>query len=51
MQRRFVSSLNPEQGALVMGEIANGNLPSLRTAQRVGRKDVGGWCSIPNLWI
>jgi hypothetical protein len=51
MQRLFVSRLNPELGALVMGEIVDGNLPSLRTAQRVGRKDVGGWCSIPNLWI
>jgi hypothetical protein len=43
MQRLFVSGLDPRQGVLVMGEIADGNLPSLRTAQRAGRKDVGGW--------
>jgi RimJ/RimL family protein N-acetyltransferase len=46
MQRLFVSRLDPARGLLVMGEIADGNLPSLRTAQRVGRKDVGGWYTI-----
>jgi hypothetical protein len=46
MQRFFVSKFDPALGTLVMGEIADGNLPSLRTAQRAGRRDVGGWVFI-----
>jgi len=46
MQKLFVSKFDPALGTLVMGEIADGNLPSLRTAQRAGRRDVGGWVFI-----
>jgi hypothetical protein len=46
MQKFFVSKFDPALGTLVMGEIADGNLPSLRTAQRAGRRDVAGWVFI-----
>jgi hypothetical protein len=46
MQRIFVSTFDVARGALVMGEIADANLPSLRTARGAGRSDIGGWVFI-----
>jgi hypothetical protein len=43
MQQRFTSGLDQRHGQLVFGEIHDMNLPSLRTALRAGRTDVGGW--------
>jgi hypothetical protein len=43
MQRCFTSALDSLRGELVFGEIHDMNLPSLRTALRAGRTDVGGW--------
>jgi len=43
MQRRFTSGLDTSKGQLVFGEILDMNVPSLRTAVRAGRTDVGGW--------
>ncbi len=43
VQRRFLDQLDPTRGKLVMGTIDAANLPSLRTAQKVGRFDGGGW--------
>lgn len=43
MQRLFLERLDPETHPIVLGTIDDQNLPSLRTAQRVGRSDVGGW--------
>lgn len=47
LQRQFLSALDGARAPLVWGTIAARNEPSLRTALRVGRKDVGGWVFIP----
>jgi hypothetical protein len=46
MQRHFLLRLDRSSAPLVIGEIDDENVPSLRTALRVGRKDVGGWVFI-----
>jgi hypothetical protein len=43
MQGRFTSGLDNSHAQLVFGEIHDLNVPSLRTALRAGRTDVGGW--------
>ncbi|MFN3200271.1 MAG: GNAT family N-acetyltransferase [Bradymonadia bacterium] len=42
LQQALIEQLAPE-GGLLFGTIAASNTASLRTAQRVGRIDVGGW--------
>ena len=43
LQRMALARLDASARPLVMGTIHAANAPSLRTAQRVGRSDVGGW--------
>ena len=47
LQRLFLATLDTHRSPLVFGTIAAGNERSLRTALRVGRKDVGGWVFLP----
>lgn len=47
VQRRFIDRLDARRGALVLGTIEATNEPSLRTALRVGRVEVGRWCFVP----
>jgi len=43
LQRMALARLDTSAHPLVMGTIHAANAPSLRTARRVGRSDVGGW--------
>jgi hypothetical protein len=43
LQRALLVRLDRSRAELVLGEIDDVNLPSLRTALRAGRIDVGGW--------
>ncbi|MSO55536.1 MAG: hypothetical protein EXQ55_01220 [Acidobacteria bacterium] len=47
MQQAFLARLDGRVCKLVFGTISARNLPSLRTALRVGRRDIGGWVFIP----
>lgn len=49
LQRAFLERLDSQRHPLVFGTIAADNLPSLRTALRVGRRIVGGWVFVPVL--
>lgn len=44
LQRAVLNRLDARRAPLVVGTIRATNLPSLRTALRVGRRVVGGWC-------
>jgi hypothetical protein len=43
MQRQLIERLEPRHDGLLWGTIDASNQPSLRTAARIGRSDVGGW--------
>jgi GNAT superfamily N-acetyltransferase len=47
LQRALIARLDPARAALILGEIDDVNLPSLRTALRTGRLDAGGWVFVP----
>lgn len=49
VQRAVLDRLDPSQAALVAGTIAAANLPSLRTALRVGRQIMGSWAFIADV--
>lgn len=43
LQRAALAELDTSHAPLILGTINARNEPSLRTARRVGRRDVGGW--------
>jgi hypothetical protein len=45
-QRHFLSRLDRSLAALIVGEIDDENISSMKTALRAGRRDVGGWVGI-----
>ena len=45
-QRELLRRLDQEQSHLVYGTINRANVPSIRTALRVGRLDWGGWVTV-----
>lgn len=47
LQRRFIDALPAADDAILYGHIGRPNLPSLRTALRVGRIEVGRWVFVP----
>ncbi|MDX2176543.1 MAG: GNAT family N-acetyltransferase [Candidatus Sumerlaeia bacterium] len=47
LQRHLIEELEDERFPLLIGTIDALNEPSLRTARRVGREDVGGWSFVP----
>ncbi len=47
LQRHFIDQLPVGKGDLVFGTIDATNRPSIRTAIKVGRADVGGWSFVP----
>jgi RimJ/RimL family protein N-acetyltransferase len=47
LQRALIARLDPARASLILGEIDDANLPSLRTALRAGRLDAGGWVFLP----
>ena len=47
LQRHFINQLPSSEGGLVFGTIDAINQPSMRTAIKVGRLDVGGWSFVP----
>jgi RimJ/RimL family protein N-acetyltransferase len=48
LQRAVLDRLDAVRAPLVVGTIDARNLPSLRTALRVGRQIVGGWIFVPS---
>lgn len=46
MQRLFIERLDTARASLVFGTIDDRNVASMKTALRVGRRDVGGWVFI-----
>lgn len=47
MQRLLLERLDPNRGAVIFGTIDDRNRASLKTALRVGRREVGGWTFLP----
>ncbi|MEM9489213.1 MAG: GNAT family N-acetyltransferase [Myxococcota bacterium] len=47
LQRHLIERLEPHGHDLIWGTIDARNLPSRKTAERVGRTDIGGWIFIP----
>ena len=47
LQRHLIEVLDDERFPLLTGTIDALNEPSMRTARRVGREDVGGWSFVP----
>jgi len=47
LQRHFIDQLPSGKGDLVFGTIDATNRPSIRTAIKVGRADLGGWSFVP----
>ena len=43
-----LARLDARAHPLVLGTIDAANVPSLRTARRVGRTDAGGWVFVPD---